>query len=332
MLTGDTLFIGDVGRPDLAPDHTPQQLAALLYDSLHQKLLTLPDDVRVYPAHGAGSLCGRQMSSERSSTIGQQRLTNYALRAATRDEIRPPAHRCAARAARLLRARCRNQSYRSRRARRSAAARRTQPHCGRRRHAIRSHRARHPPDAQFAAAHVPGSINIPLSGQFASSADSLPGLETDLLLIAENPDRAAESRLRLARVGIERVAGYVAGGLPAWITAGQPVARLTHITVEDLARLHRENPALQIADVRRPAEWDDAHIEGAVLLPLNRLATSLTQLDPARPVAVHCKSGYRSAIAASLLLRAGFPQVLNVTGGFDAWQSAGMPAAQVAVA
>ncbi|MGO4884579.1 MAG: MBL fold metallo-hydrolase [Bryobacteraceae bacterium] len=332
VLTGDTLFIGDVGRPDLAPDHTPQQLAALLYDSLHQKLLTLPDDVRVYPAHGAGSLCGRQMSSERSSTIGQQRLTNYALRAATRDEF-----------VRLLTdALPERPGYFAHDAeinRTGAAALDDLPPlaelsptaaAGIMQSGAIALDTR--PDAQFAAAHVPGSINIPLSGQFASWAGTLLGLETDLLLIAENPDRAAESRLRLARVGIERVAGYVAGGLPAWITAGQPVARLTHITVEDLARLHRENPALQIADVRRPAEWDDAHIEGAVLLPLNRLATSLTQLDPARPVAVHCKSGYRSAIAASLLLRAGFPQVLNVTGGFDAWQSAGMPAAQVAVA
>ena len=175
-------------------------------------------------------------------------------------------------------------------------------------------------------------MNIPLSGQFASWAGALLGLETDLLLVAENPERATESRMRLARVGIERVAGYLAGGIEAWQRANQPLERLPHITVQDLDRLQREAAALQIADVRRPAEWEEGHIEGALLLPLNRIATAMNQLDPARPIAVHCKGGYRSAIAASLLLRAGFRQVVNVTGGFDAWKAAGLPVAQVAVA
>jgi len=336
VLTGDTLFIGDVGRPDLSPGHTPQQLAALLYDSLHGKLLSLPDDIRVYPAHGAGSLCGRQMSNERSSTIGEQRVKNYALQAASRDEFvhlltdtLPERPAYFARDAEINRAGAAALDELPPLAELAPDALLRLQQAGA---LVLDTR----PDAQFGAGHIPGSVNIPLSGQFASWAGALLGLETDLLLVAENPDRATESRMRLARVGIERVAGYLAGGFEAWQRANQPVERLPHVTVQDLDRLQREEAALQIADVRRPAEWEEGHIEGALLLPLNRLAPSIlggtAQLDPARPIAVHCKSGYRSAIAASLLRRAGFRQVVNVAGGFDAWKAAGLPVAQVALA
>ena len=333
VLTGDTLFIGDVGRPDLSPSHTPQQLAGLLYDSLHQKVLSLPDGVRVYPAHGAGSLCGRQMSSERSSTIGEQRVANYALRAATRDEF---VHLIAD-------ALPERPAYFARDAEinRTGAAslgdlpplRELSPDALPRLQQSGAIVLDTRPDIQFGAGHVPGSVNIPLSGQFAAWAGALLGLETDLLLVTENvADNAAESRMRLARVGIERVAGYLVGGIAAWRAAGQAVEQLTHITVQDLSRLQSEGAALQIADVRRPAEWEEGHIAGALLLPLNQIATAIGELDPGRPVAVHCKGGYRSAIAASLLLRAGFRQVVNVTGGFDAWKAAGLPVAQVAPA
>jgi len=333
VLTGDTLFIGDVGRPDLSPSHTPQQLAGLLYDSLHQKVLSLPDGVRVYPAHGAGSLCGRQMSSERSSTIGEQRVANYALRAATCDEF---VHLIAD-------ALPERPAYFARDAEinRTGAAslgdlpplRELSPDALPRLQQSGAIVLDTRPDIQFGAGHVPGSVNIPLSGQFAAWAGALLGLETDLLLVTENvADNAAESRMRLARVGIERVAGYLVGGIAAWRAAGQPVEQLTHITVQDLSLLQSEGAVLQIADVRRPAEWEDGHIAGALLLPLNQINTAIGELDPGRPVAVHCKGGYRSAIAASLLLRAGFRQVVNVTGGFDAWKAAGLPVAQVAPA
>jgi hydroxyacylglutathione hydrolase len=332
VFTGDTLFIGDVGRPDLSPDHTPQQLAGLLYDSLHGKLLSLSDDVRVYPAHGAGSLCGRQMSNERSSTIGEQRVANYALRAASRDEFvhlltdtLPERPAYFARDAEINRA--------------GAAAlddlpllQELTPDASLRLQQAGAIVLDTRPDTQFGAGHIPGSVNIPLSGQFASWAGALLGLETDLLLVAENPECAAEGRMRLARVGIERVAGYLAGGIHAWQLANRPIERLPHITVQDLDRLQRDEADLQIADVRRPAEWEDGHIEGALLLPLNRIAAEIRQLDPARPIAVHCKGGYRSAIAASLLLRAGFHHVVNVTGGFDAWKAADLPVAQVVLA
>lgn len=332
VLTGDTLFIGDVGRPDLAPDHTPQQLAGLLYDSLHQKLLRLSDDVRVYPAHGAGSLCGRQMSSERSSTIGEQRIANYALRAASREEF---VHM-------LTESLPERPGYFTRDAEinRTGAAsldelppmRELSPEALLRLQQSGAIVLDTRPDAEFGALHVPGSVNIPLSGQFASWAGALLGLETDLLLVAESLERATESRMRLARVGIERVAGFLAGGIPEWQRAGQPLEGLPHITVQDLDHLRHEQTDLQVADVRRPGEWEEGHIEGATLLPLNRLSTVLDQLDPQRPIAVHCKSGYRSAIAASLLRRAGFRRVVNVTGGFDAWKAAELPVAHVAVA
>jgi hydroxyacylglutathione hydrolase len=329
VLTGDTLFIGDVGRPDLSPSHTPRQLAGLLFDSLHQKLLKLPDGVRVYPAHGAGSLCGRQMSGARSSTIGEQRVANYALRAATRDEF---VHL-------LTDALPERPAYFARDAEinRTGAAplgelpplRELRPDALPRLQQSGAIVLDTRPDIQFGAGHVPGSVNIPLSGQFAAWAGALLGLETDLILVTENVAGAAESRMRLARVGIERVAGYLADGIEAWRAAGQPVEQAPHITVQDLDRLRSADAALQIADVRRPAEWEEGHVAGALPLPLNQIATVIGQLDPVRPIAVHCKSGYRSSIAASLLLRAGFRQVVNVTGGFDAWKAAGLPVAQV---
>jgi hydroxyacylglutathione hydrolase len=332
VLTGDTLFIGDVGRPDLSPSHTPQQLAGMLYDSLHQKLLSLPDGVRVYPAHGAGSLCGRQMSNERSSTIGEQRVANYALRAVSRDKFvrlltdtLPERPAYFARDAEINRAGATALGELPPMRELSPDGLLRLQHSG----AIVLDTR---PDVQFGAGHVPGSVSIPLSGQFAAWAGALLGIETDLVLVAETPDRAAESRMRLARVGIERVAGYLAGGIQAWQNANQPIERLPHVTVQELDCLQREDAALQIADVRRPAEWEEGHIAGALLLPLNQIATATSQLDPARPIAVHCKGGYRSAIAASLLLRAGFRQVVNVTGGFDAWKAAGLPVAQVALA
>jgi rhodanese-related sulfurtransferase len=332
VFTGDTLFIGDVGRPDLSPCHTPQQLAGLLHDSLHQKLLTLADDLRVYPAHGAGSLCGRQMSNERSSTIGEQRVKNYALRAGSRDEfVRMLTESLPERPAYFARDAEINRA--------GAASLDELPPLKELAHdaLLRMQQAGAivldtRSDTQFGAGHIPGAVNIPLSGQFASWAGALLGLETDLILMAEDPERATESRMRLARVGIERVVGYLEGGMEAWQRANQPVEPLPHITVDRLKQLQREQTNLQIADVRREAEWEEGHIEGALLLPLNQLATAIEQMDPARPVAVHCKGGYRSAIAASLLLRAGFREVLNVTGGFDAWKAADLPVVQAAIA
>ncbi len=276
------------------------------------------------------------MSTERSSTIGEQRVKNYALRAASRDEFihlltdsLPERPAYFARDAEINRTGAPALDDLPPLAELSPAALAARQETG---VIVLDTR----PDIQFAAAHVPGSVNIPLSGQFASWAGALLGLENELILVADDLDRVKESRLRLARVGIERVAGYLAGGIEAWQAANRPVEQLAQITVQDLARLQRDGADLQIADVRREAEWEEGHIGDATLLPLNQLGNAIlggkTGLDPAAPLAVHCKSGYRSAIAASLLRRAGFRQVINVTGGFDAWKAAGLPLAQAAAA
>ena len=184
------------------------------------------------------------------------------------------------------------------------------------------------PQAQFGAGHIPGSVHVALSGQYAAWAGTIVGLETDIALVAEDAERVAESRLRLARVGMERIVGYLEGGIEAWKRENLVLDQVPQITVQDLARLVREKKdEAQVVDVRRQGEWEEGHIEGALLKPLNQLARTMDELDPFRPVAVHCKGGYRSSIATSLLRRAGFRQVLNVTGGFDAWKAAGLPVA-----
>jgi hydroxyacylglutathione hydrolase len=328
VLTGDTLFIGDVGRPDLSPGHTPQQLAALLYDSLQHKLLNLPDPTLIYPAHGAGSLCGRQIGAERFSTIGKERLTNYALKATGRDEF---VHL-------LTDALPERPGYFARDAEinRTGAAPLADLHPISALDAFAVLQAQQKgavvldtrSQADFGAGHVPGSVHIALSGQFAAWAGTILGLETDIILVAADAGKVEESRLRLARVGIERVTGYLDGGVDAWKRQGLVLDQVPQISVEDLARLMAERTNdIQVLDVRRQGEWEESHIDGALLKPLNQLMRTMDELDPQRPTVVHCKSGYRSSIATSLLQRAGFRQVINVSGGFDAWNAAALPVA-----
>jgi len=326
VLTGDTLFIGDVGRPDLSPEHTPQQLAGLLYGSLHQKLLTLSDSVEVYPAHGAGSLCGRNISPERRSTIGKERAFNYALQPMRREEFvrlltaelpeRPGYFQLDAEINRAgapalgelpeLPPFSPDQVLEKQTA--GAAVLDTRP------------------SAQFGAGHVPGAIHIALSGQYASWAGTLIGLDRPIILVAEDPERLQESRMRLARVGIENVVGYLEGGVLAWERAGLRLNQVPQISVLDLYQHLCDQPnEIQVLDVRRPMEWEAGHIGQAVLKPLNKLTTLLADLDPAKLIAVHCKSGYRSSIATSLLECAGYRSVMNVVGGFDAWQAQKLP-------
>jgi hydroxyacylglutathione hydrolase len=326
VLTGDTLFIGDVGRPDLSPRHTPAQLAGLLYDSLHNKLLTLPDSVLVYPAHGAGSLCGKNMRAERSSTIGTERLTNYALQIKSREEF-------VAQLTSHLPARPEYFVQDAEINRTGAVALSDLPSLRAIAPAELNNRLKNgeialdvrPVDA-FAAGHVPGSVNIALSGQFASWAGAVLGLAAHPVLIAENEDQVEEARVRLARVGIEALDGYLAGGVAVWKQAGLPLAAISQITVDELhAKL--KAGGVQVLDVRREPEWEAAHIENASWWPLDNFKVSAPEIDRDAPLAVHCKSGYRSMIAASLLQRAGYRNVLNVTGGFDAWQKANLPTA-----
>jgi len=323
VFTGDTLFIGDVGRPDLSKTHTPQQLAGNLYDSLHSKLMSLNDQVLVYPAHGAGSLCGRNMRAERSSTIGTERLTNYALQIKGREEfIRQLTENLPSRPEYFL-----EDAQINRAGAPALSELRDLPPisavelCGLLQQGVFVLDVR--PNGDFAAAHVPGSINIALSGQFASWAGAIMGLSARPVLVADTPEQYSEARLRLARVGIEDPRGFLQGGIAAWKQAGLPVADVPQITVQELSQ--RRSARLQLLDVRREAEWQAGHIEAAEWFPLDNFKISAPELDLSAPVAVHCQGGYRSMIACSLLQRAGIENVINVAGGFDAWRQAGLP-------
>ena len=324
VLTGDTLFIGDVGRPDLSPTHSPQQLAAMLYDSLHEKLLTLPDAVTVYPAHGAGSLCGRSMRAESFSTIGTERLTNPMLQIGSRYEFvreltahLPTRPDYFSQDAEINRAGATGLDEMTPLPALPAAEFDSLRKSGAVVVDVR-------PSADFAAGHVPGSINIGLSGQFATWAAIVLGLHTPVILVADSPDQALEARMRMARVGIEDVAGYLADGIAGWKRAGYARAVMTQISARELRSALRRG--LQVLDVRREPEWEAGHIEGATWAPLDGFRRGLPELDKQSRIAVHCKGGYRSALACSLLMRAGFENVIDVAGGYDAWLEEEKPA------
>ena len=323
VLTGDTLFIGDVGRPDLCDTKTPAQLAGLLYDSLHRKVLALPDDVLVYPAHGAGSLCGRNIGADRSSTIGRERRTNYALQPMNREQF----------VEMMTRDLPTRPEYFQRDVdvnRHGAptleslpplAALSPQEVCERQRQGVTILDTR--PAPAYSAGHVPRSLQIGLGGQFAAWAGTVIGLDQDLILVAEDANSAHEARLRLARVGIERVEGVLENGIGAWNEADLPLAITPQIAVKDLDARRGD---FTIVDVRMQSEWNAGHIPGARLHPLANLRAGMSSLDPSAPLAVHCKGGYRSTIACSLLESAGFKHITNVAGGMDAWTAAGLPA------
>ncbi len=328
VFTGDTLFVGDVGRPDLSPTHTPQQLAAAFYDSLHEKLLTLPDDTEIYPAHGAGSLCGRNMSSESSSTIGKQRRSNYALLARSSEEfIHLLTDNLAAAPEYFAREVDLN--------RKGAGPLSQLPPLARLRAAdvllLQSEGAvvvDTRPATVFAAAHVPGSIHIALTGQYASWAARILGLDTPLIIVGEDPDSVRESQMRLARVGMESVAGYLEDGLAGWAKSGFNFDSIPQIAVTDLADLLNHDPdRITVLDVRETAEVESGAIENAVHIPLGKLKSRTVELNAGKLVVAHCKSGYRSSIATSILRRAGFRDIANLIGGFDAWKALGLPCA-----
>jgi hydroxyacylglutathione hydrolase len=325
VFTGDTLFIGDVGRPDLSGDYTPQQLAEMLYHSIHDKLLTLPDDTEIFPAHGAGSLCGRQMSSESSSTIGRQKQTNYALLAPdcasfvqllTDNLPAAPEYfakevdlnrKGAAPVSQLPQPSALNPSEVLRLQKEGAIVVDTRP------------------AMQFAVAHVPGSIHIALTGQYASWAARILGLDSRLILVGEDPEHARESQLRLARVGIENVIGYLSDGIAGWTKGGFELDYIPQITGTEFAELQQQEPdRIAVLDVREAAERAGGTIPNSISIPLGKLASRVKELDREKLLVVHCKGGYRSSIATSLLRRAGFRDIANLTGGFDAWKAAAL--------
>jgi hydroxyacylglutathione hydrolase len=330
VLTGDALFIGDVGRPDLVGSRgfTAEQMAGLLYDSLHTKLLKLPDAVEVYPAHGAGSLCGRNLSKETSSTIGEQRRFNYALKEMPKEEFvrmmtvdQPEVPAYFPKDVEINRTGAAALEELPRPEALMPAEFNKLAQVG---HLVLDVRTA----AEFGTSHVPGALNIGLSGQFASWAGTLIPVGTPIIIVAADEAGVDEAVMRLARVGLETVKGYLADGMYAWDKAGLETAKVAQMPIEELRARIEEKDDLQIIDVRRPAEHRAGHVPGAVNAQLADLEKRSREFDPLRPTAVVCASGYRSSAATSLLARHGFRQLFNVVGGTSAWVSAGYPAEQ----
>jgi hydroxyacylglutathione hydrolase len=333
VLTGDTLFIGDVGRPDLLGSKgvTAEHMAGLLYDSLHQKLLPLSDDVLVYPAHGAGSLCGKNLSKDTSSTIGRQRLTNVALQPMDRDEFIRFLTRDAPEIPRYFPMDVEINRQGAPALEKGGTPRALDPLEFRR---LRDEGAlvldvRSSED--YAKGSVPQSLNVGLGGQFASWAGTLLDPNRDVLIVADGAPGAAEARTRLARVGLERVAGFLDGGIPAWQRAGLPLQTTAQVDVSGLQEiLLAADPkaapkAFQVVDVRRAGEWQGGHIESALHAPLHVLEDHVARLDPALRTYVICGGGYRSVMAAEILREMGITDVVDVRGGMTEWKARGLP-------
>jgi len=332
VLTGDTMFVGDVGRPDLAgaQGYTPQSAAALLYDSLHKRLLTLNDSVEVYPAHGAGSLCGRNMSKESSSTIGEQRRTNYALRPMPKNEFvdlitkeQPEVPLYFPRDAEINRQGA------------IALADIKSPRplsVGEVKDLLETDSKAILLDVrtaeEFGASHINGSINIGLGGQFAMWAGALVPHERKIIIVAGDDGKVAEAVMRLARIGLENVVGYLEGGVEAWRDAGESVASVPQISVGELQQAIEHDEDLQIVDVRRTREYLDGHVAKAHSAPLAQLSEHLENLDQNKATAVICAGGYRSSAALGILAAHGFKNLRNVTGGTGAFVNAGYAVTQ----
>ncbi len=325
VLTGDTLFVGDVGRPDLRASlgWSATDLGALLFDSLHSKLLPLPDASLVYPAHGAGSLCGKAISKETVSTIGEQRRLNYALQPmskkafielVTADQPEAPPY--------FVYDAVLNSKERP--TLDEALARELKPLELDRVLELQARGAqvldtREP--EQFATAHLVGSFNIGLSGQFATWSGTVLSREKPIVIIA-NPSRESESALRLGRIGFDNVAGYLKDGLRSLESRPDLTATTERLSAPFSAQLMSSGEPPQLIDVRTPSEHDQKSIKGSLSIPLNHLSERAQELPRDRPVLVYCAGGYRSSIAASLLQQKGFEHVTEIAGGMAAWEAA----------
>ena len=328
VLTGDTLFIGDVGRPDLRASlgWTAAELGAHLYDSLHTKLLPLPDETLVYPAHGAGSLCGKNLSSDTVSTLGDQRRMNYALQPMSKDDFirlvaadQPDAPEYFTYDAVL--------NTRERVTLDANLARVLQPvslnevlrlgDVGAQMLDVRD-------SAEYAKGHLAGSINIGLAGQYATWAGTLLDRMRPIVIIAE-PGREQEAALRLGRIGFDHVRGYLDGGMAALADRADLVWPTERVTAADIAEeLASPEPPL-VLDIRTAREWHTEHIPGSLNIPLNHLPERVADLPRDRRIAVHCAGGYRSSIAASILHQHGFTNLEEMAGGIAAWDAAKLP-------
>lgn len=325
VFTGDTLFVGDVGRPDLAQKEneiTMDDLAGMLYDSLQKKIIPLADDVLVYPAHGAGSSCGKNLGPESFSTIGEQKKTNYALQASSREDFiksvtegltAPPQYF-------PINAMINKQGYDSldqvlangMRALSVTAFKQAMAD-----EAVIILDTRN--SSEFPNGFVPGSISIGLDGRFAEWAGSLLSFEKSILLVTE-AGKEKETIIRLARVGFDKMIGYLEGGFAAWQAAGEPIDLIVEVEADELAMDIPFDEHLLIADVRKETEYAGGHLKNAINLPLDNLKdpAAMCDLDDTQNIYVHCAGGYRSVIAASLIKREGFHNVRNVLGGWNA--------------
>ena len=328
VLTGDTLFIGDVGRPDLrvALGWSAADLGGLLFDSLRSKLLALPDASLVYPAHGAGSLCGRAISKETVSTMGEQRRSNYALQPMSKEVFvqlvtadqpeAPPYFTYNA----VLNSQERPTLD-------EALEREMNPLTLERVLELQAGGAQvldtREPD-EFASAHLAGSINIGLSGQYATWAGTVLSQEQPIVIIA-NPGHENESAVRLGRIGFDHVAGYLKDGVRSLESRPELTVETERVSAPLAASLLSSAEPPLVLDVRAPREREQKSIEGSVSIPLNHLAERAGELPKNRPLLVYCAGGYRSSIAASLLERAGFDHVSEIAGGIGGWEAAKLP-------
>ena len=327
VLTGDTLFVGDVGRPDLrvALGWSAADLGGMLYESLTNKLLRLPDASLVYPAHGAGSLCGKAISKETVSTIGEQRRVNYALQPMTKGAFvelvtadqpdAPPYFTYDA----VLNSKERPTLD-------ETLARELNPMTLDQVLALQSVGGqlldtRDP--VEFAAAHLQGSINIGLGGQYATWAGTILSRERPIVIIAD-PGRESESAVRLGRIGFDHVVGYLKGGLHSIGSRADLTATTERVSAPVAAERVAHGEAI-LVDVRAPGEREQKRVAGSVALPLNHLAERAAELPRDRPLLMHCAGGYRSSIAASLLQSLGFAHVSEMAGGLAAWEAAKLP-------
>ncbi|MFZ0036384.1 MAG: MBL fold metallo-hydrolase [Candidatus Acidiferrales bacterium] len=328
VLTGDTLFIGDVGRPDLraALGWSATDLGGLLFDSLHSKLLALPDATLVYPAHGAGSLCGKAISKETVSTMGDQRRLNYALQPMTKQQFielvtadqpeAPPYFTYDA----VL-------NSQERPTLNDALGRQLKPLGLDRLRELQAGGAQvldtREPD-EFATAHLAGSINIGLSGQYATWAGTVLDRERPIAIVA-NPGRENESAVRLGRIGFDNIVGYLNDGMRSLESRPELTATTERLSAPLSAELLSSDAPPLLIDVRTPREYQQKSIEGSMSIPLNHLSERAHDLPRDRPLLVYCAGGYRSSIAASLFQQQGFGRVSEIVGGIAAWDAAKLP-------
>ena len=327
VLTGDTLFIGDVGRPDLLASigFTRDELATKLYDSLHDKLLTLPDSTQVFPAHGAGSACGKNLSTELSSTIGAQRRENYALLAPDREtfidlvtegQVPAPGY--------FLHDATMNKKQRAlmeeTTAPRSMSWEEVQSALAAGALLVDG---RDP--VEFARGHLRGAVNIGLDGRYAEFAGSVVPVDADLVLFVE-PGAELEAKNRLGRIGFDRVLGYVEAPFEVLQANAEHAQVASRLTPVDFEERRRELGDIQLVDVRNPGEHALGAVPHAVNIPVGQLPARLDELDPGRPTVVYCAGGYRSSVAASLLRTRGFRDVSDIVGGYGAWTDVVQPA------